>query len=69
MVGDLMDCIYLNCMKGKCYCHAAPLRPNEVVVFYEPTEEELKELCKNRVSFNKCPRFEAFRDTFKTEYG
>ncbi len=62
-----MDCIYLIC-KGECYCHTVLVRPNEPIAFYKPTEEELKEFCKNSANFRNCPRFEAFQDTFKTEY-
>jgi hypothetical protein len=64
----IMDCIYLNCIRTECRCHAIPMRPNETVVFYKPTEEEMKQFCKSSSNFGICPRFKAFKDTFKSEY-
>lgn len=64
-----MDCIYLNSRGNQHYCHAQPMKlANEPVVYYPPTEAELKEFCNNGVNFSKCPRFLAMQDTFKTEY-
>jgi len=60
MTGDTMDCIYLNCRGNECHCHAQPLRKGEVTFWYKPSEEELKDICKESKKWSSCPRFEAF---------
>jgi hypothetical protein len=58
-----MDCIYLNCdHRGIGYCHAQPIRKGEAVVWYKPTDEELKNYCRNSEKFGSCPRYMAFED-------
>ena len=44
------------------------MRPDEVVSWYQPTEDERKEFCGDSAHFSLCPRFLAILDTFKTEF-
>ncbi len=60
-----MDCIYLNLGNNQHYCHAQPMRQNEVIAYYQPTEEERKEFCNNTTNFWKCPRFSAMQNILK----
>jgi len=62
MGGDTMDCIYLNCLRNECHCHAQPLRERESIFFYKPTENELKELCRDAKKWGSCPRFAAMEE-------
>jgi hypothetical protein len=56
-----MDCICLN-MKNKIVsCHAQLIRPNENFWLYQPTEEDLKNFCRNPEKFPSCPRLIAFQ--------
>jgi hypothetical protein len=54
-----MDCIYLNC-GNNCFCHAVPIRQGETIVYFKPTEDELKSICKNGEKFSGCPRLNSF---------
>lgn len=61
-----MDCIHLNRSRENIDCHAQPIREREPVIFYKPTEEEIKNHCTS-TKFDTCPRFIAIRDYIDKE--
>jgi hypothetical protein len=47
-------------MRKICHCHAQPVRDGEMVSFYKPTDEEIKNLCKEPAKWDSCPRYTTF---------
>lgn len=57
-----MQCICLNIKNSEVSCHAQPIRPNEPFWLYQPTEEDLKNYCRDSEKFSSCPRLKAFQN-------
>lgn len=57
-----MYCIFLNPLNAEFRCHAQLIRSGETgILYYKPTESELKKYCKSTKNFCTCPRLKAFQ--------
>ena len=57
-----MICIFLNPLKSEFRCHAQLITPGETgILYYKPTENELKKYCQSYKNFCLCPRLKAFQ--------
>ena len=57
-----MICIFLNPLQSEFRCHAQPIRPGETgILYYKPTQNELKKYCQSSKNFCLCPRLKAFQ--------